>query len=70
MGGFASKDKLQIVIDSIDPVSQAQGAILPPEDYSLILNVSNPIKSASISGVIVQKSSGKFILKGYDKTTP
>jgi hypothetical protein len=70
LGGFATKDKLQIVIDSIDPVSQAQGAILPPEDYSLILNVSNPIKSASISGVIIQKLNGKFIIKGYDKINP
>ena len=70
LGGFATKDKLQIIIDSIDPVSQAPGAVLPPEDYSLILNVSNPIKSASISGVIVQKSNGTFIIKGYDKTNP
>jgi uncharacterized protein YuzE len=70
LGGFASKDKLQVVIDSIDPVSVSQGAILPPEDYSLLLNVSNPIKSVNISGVVVQKFEGKFILKGYDKTTP
>ena len=70
LGGFASKDKLQIIIDSIDPVSQAPGAILPLEDYSLILNVSNPIKSSSISGIIIQRSNGKFIIKGYDKNNP
>jgi hypothetical protein len=70
LGGFASKDKLQIVIDSVDPLSQASGAILPPEDYSLILNVSNPIKSSSISGVIVQRSGSNFIVKGYDATNP
>jgi len=70
LGGFATKDKLQIIIDSIDPVSQAPGAILPPEDYSLILNKSNPIKSSSISGVIIQRSDGNFIIKGYDKINP
>jgi len=70
LGGFASKDKLQVIIDSVDPISQSQGAILPPEDYTLLLNVSNPIKSASISGVIIQKFEGKFIIKGYDKTNP
>jgi len=70
VGGFVSKDKLQILIDSIDPLSQAQGVVLPPEDYTLLLNVSNPIKSASISGVIVQKFEGKFIVKGYDKINP
>lgn len=70
LGGFASKDKIQVIIDSIDPTSTGQGALLPPEDYSLILNVSNPIKTVSISGVIVQKSNGKFVVKGYDKTNP
>jgi hypothetical protein len=60
-GGFVNKNKLQITIDSIEPTSTSQGALLPPEDYSLILNVSNPIKSTAISGVIVQKNNGKFI---------
>lgn len=70
LGGFASKEKLQVSIDSIDPVSASPGAVLPPEDYSLILNVSNPIKAASISGIIVQKFNGNFIVKGYDKSNP
>jgi len=70
MGGFASKDKLQVVIDSIDPLSQSPGAILPPENYNLLLNISNPIKSSSISGVIIQKLNNKFIIKGYDALNP
>jgi len=69
-GGFVNKNKLQITIDSIEPTSTSQGALLPPEDYSLILNVSNPIKSTAISGVIVQKNNGKFIVKGYDNNNP
>ena len=70
LGGFASKEKLQIIIDSIDPTSTSPGVVLPPEDYSLILNVSNPIKVARVSGIIVQKSEGKFIIKGYDVANP
>ena len=70
VGGFISKDKLQIIIDAIDPVSTSQGALLNPEDYNLILNVSNPIKSASMSGLIIQKSNGKFKIKGYDSNNP
>jgi hypothetical protein len=70
VGGFTSKDKLQFIIDSVDPSTQSQSAILPPEDYSLILNVSNPVKSVRISGVIVQRSNGKFVVKGYDRTNP
>ena len=70
VGGFVSKEKLQIVIDSVDPTSTSPGVILPSEDYSLILNVSNPVKTARISGIIVQRSNGNFVIKGYDIDNP
>ena len=70
VGGFVSKEKLQIVIDSVDPTSTSPGVVLPSEDYSIILNVSNPINTVSISGIIVQKSNGRFIIKGYDVANP
>jgi hypothetical protein len=70
VGGFVSKDKIRLVIDSVDPNSPSPGALLPPEDYKLILNVSNPIQSIGISGVIVQKIDGKFLVKGYDRYKP
>jgi len=70
LGGFTSKEKIQVKINAVDPQSTKPGIILPPEDYSLILNVSNPIKSARISGVIVQKDNGNFVLKGYDRNYP
>ena len=70
VGGFVGKDKLQIIIDSIDPTSTSIGAILPQEDYTLFLNTSNPIKSTGISGLVVQKHNGKFVVKGYDLNHP
>ena len=70
VGGFISKNKIQIMIDAIDPTSSSSGAILPPEDYNLILNTSNPVKTTAISGIIVQKSNGKFIVRGYDNYRP
>lgn len=68
VGGFINKNKLQVIIDAFDPTSTSPGAILPLEDYQLILNTSNPVSSVSISGIIVQKSNGKFLIKGYDKS--
>lgn len=68
--GFTSKEKLQIIIESIDPVSRNKGVILPAEDYNLYFNVSNPLETFNISGIIVQKSNGKFIIKGYDRKNP
>ena len=71
VGGFVSKDKLQITIDAYEPNSNSPGAILPVEDYTLRLNVSNPIISASISGMVVQKTAdGNFVIKGYDTQSP
>lgn len=70
VGGFVSKDKLQIIIDAIDPTSRSPGAILPPEDYDLLLNVSNTIQTTNISGIIVQKLNGKFVVRGYDNKNP
>ena len=70
VGGFVSKNSLEITIDSIDPVSTGPGALLSKDDYSLILNTSNPIKTASISGIIIQKSNGNYLVKGYDLLNP
>jgi len=70
VGGFVNNKELQVVIDAIDPASSSPGSVLQPEDYSLILNVSNPIKSTAISGIIVQKNNGKFLVKGYDTLNP
>ena len=67
VGGFVSKNTLQITIDAYEPDSTSPGALLPQEDFNLILNVSNPIKSVGISGIVIQKAdNGNYILKGYD----
>lgn len=70
LGGFSSKEKLQINIDSVDPVSTSPGLVLPYEDYNIILNTSNPVNVSSASGIIIQKVNGKFVIKGYDLDKP
>ena len=67
LGGFVSKDKLSIIIDAVQLGSQNPTPYLPNEDYTVHFNTSNPIKTIGISGVIVIKSNGKFIIRGYDK---
>ena len=69
-GGFVSKDKLEVVIESVDPNSINPGILLPTEDYTIHFNVSNPVKTIAISGVLIQKSQGKFVIRGYDKVDP
>ena len=70
VGGFLNKNTLQVIIDAYEPISPAPGAILPNESYNLILNTSNPILSVGISGIIIQRVDGKFVVRGYDRSTP
>jgi len=68
--GFISKEKLKVVIDSVDPTSTNPGVLLPAEDYNIVLSKSNPISTFRISGVIVQKGQGFWTVRGYDKYKP
>lgn len=70
LGGFASKEKLQVTIDAIDPTSPQNGVLIPSEDYQIFFNQSTPVESVAISGVIIQKTSSGYSVRGYDKFQP
>ena len=70
LGGFVSKDKLEVIVDSVSPNTVSPGVVLPSEDYSIHYNVSSNVNTVSISGIIVQKSGSEFIVRGYDKINP
>jgi hypothetical protein len=70
LGGFGSKDKLQISIDAVDPDSPYPGVLVPSEDYNIIFNQSSPIESIGISGLIIQKVASGYSVRGYDKYQP
>jgi len=70
VGGFVGKNTLQIFIDAYEPSTNSPESLLPDDDYMLTVNVSNPIKSASISGIIIQRVSKNFVVRGYDQDFP
>jgi hypothetical protein len=70
VGGFINKNTLQIQIDAYEPNTANAGALLPQESYVLKLNTSNPVKSIGISGFIIQRSNGNYLVRGYDKSNP
>lgn len=70
VGGFVSKDKLEIIIDSVSPNTANPGVSLNSEDYTIFLNQGSPIAVQSISGLIIQKTDLGYVLKGYDRTYP
>jgi hypothetical protein len=67
LGGFVNKDKLEIVIDAVQLDTKSTIPYLPDEDYTVHFNVSNPVETIAISGIIVIKLNGKFVVRGYDK---
>jgi hypothetical protein len=70
VGGFVNKDKIDIIIDSVNPATKNPGVALPNEDYNVFLNQSNPVESIGVSGIIVERTDSGFVLRGYDKLHP
>jgi hypothetical protein len=70
LGGFASKDKLQVTIDAVDPTSPYPGVLVPSEDYQIFFNQSTPVESLNVSGMIIQKTANGYAIRGYDKYQP
>jgi hypothetical protein len=70
VGGFTSKEKFNLLLDSKTPLSSGN-VFVPPENYTTILNTSSPVRKITYSGVIITKlSSTEYEVKGYSKTQP
>ena len=69
IGGFTSKEKFNLLLDSKTPLSQGS-VFVPQENYDIVLNTSSPVKKITYSGVIITKVSDGFEVKGYSKSQP
>ena len=69
LGAFSDVEKLRFILDSRTPFNKGN-VFLPKENYQLFLNKSSPTAVISYSGVIIEKQSSGFIIKGYDKSNP
>jgi hypothetical protein len=69
IGGFTSKEKFKLLLDSKTPLTTGS-VFVPQEDYDIILNTSSPIKKISYSGVVITKAPDGFSIRGYNKTQP
>ena len=66
LGGFSSKDKIKILLDSRSP--NASGTVfLPQENYQLFYNKSAPVDTVNYSGVIIEKRTNGYRITGYDR---
>lgn len=69
LGGFTSKEKFKLILDSRTPLNQGN-VFIPEENYNIVLNTSSPVLSINYSGVIIEKQPSGFIIKGYNKPVP
>ena len=68
VGGFTDKSKFKLILDSRTPLNEGN-VFLPEENYKLFLNTSVPVEIANYSGVVVQKNTNGYVIKGYDQAT-
>jgi len=73
LGGFSSKEKFNLILDS-KSASASSGVFIPKENYKIFLNSSSPIKKVFYSGVVITKLLTKlglgYEIKGYSQTEP
>jgi len=69
LGGYTSKDKFKLLLDSRTPLNEGN-VFVPEENYKIFLNTSSPIKNITYSGVIIEKQSYGFVVKGYNVQQP
>lgn len=69
IAGYSDKDKFKLILDARTVTNQGN-VFIPKENYDLFLNTSSPLMTLSYSGVIVEKQSDGYIIRGYDNVKP
>jgi hypothetical protein len=69
VGGFTSKQKFNLLLDS-KTYASSNVVFIPQDDYNIILNSSSPVKKIVYSGVIITKVVSGYEVKGYSQTQP
>jgi hypothetical protein len=69
VGGFTSKQKFNLLLDSKTPLSTGN-IFVPQENFNITLNSSSPLRKITYSGIIISNLSTGFEVKGYSRTQP
>lgn len=69
IGGFTIKDKFKLILDSRTPLNKGN-VFVPEENYKIFLNSSSPIDTIYYSGVLIEKQSNGFVIRGYNQEQP
>ena len=64
LAGFTDIEKFKLILDSRTPTNEGN-VFIPDENYKIILNTSSPVKTVEYSGVIIERRTDGYVIKGY-----
>jgi hypothetical protein len=70
VGGYTDQKYLRILAEQYSPTSTNDSIIIPNENYIVQLNKSTPVRKIVYSGVIVEKTTNGYTVRGYDVSNP
>ena len=70
VGGFTSKDKFKVALETVTNYKTVDKVFVPDENYQIYLSVGTPIKTLAMSGIIVERGDQGYIVRGYDSINP
>lgn len=70
VAGYTDKKYLTTLVEQFSPTSTNESVIIPDENYIVYLNKSVPIRRATYSAVIVEKTSTGYLISGYNLKYP
>lgn len=70
LAAFTDKKFIDVLADQGSPTSINDTVVIPNENYQLTMSAGTPVRKATYSGVIVEKTSAGWSVNGYDLTYP
>jgi hypothetical protein len=70
VAGYTDKKYITALVEQFSPTSTNQSVIIPDENYIVHLNKSVPIRRATYSAVIVEKTTTGYSVSGYNIKNP
>lgn len=70
VAGFTDKKYITALVEQFSPTSTNESVIIPDENYLVHLNKGVPVRRATYSAVIVEKTNTGYSVKGYNLKYP
>ena len=70
MAGFSDQKYLQVLAEQSSPTSTNDSIIIPNENYNVHLYKSTPVDKITYSGVIIEKTTNGYSVRGYNLSNP